>query len=516
MVPMIQNLSTRGDGGCLFQQRPSTRCEPISSILQQLFTAGHPFSTQNNASIQSQQPSFQEFTVYDNDLQNIPPPPSPSYFQPEKPLRPRQYSGATATIQEIEKILHHNAAQATAATAATPDDDDEDEEEDEGADFHPPRQAMNSEESDFDWYEDINIDGAGDRKAQKQRSTWKKLAPFLRMVLLIVIVATHLDPPRGVGRALDTFDGEVVYCLHQQLGRRYHPHGRGSNYTKWVLATIWGLCVFVVPSHVIRPVIADVGWHRIVNKVLGGLIAGALLILLEKILLNKISEGFHRTAYAGRIKVNKYALSVVNQLGISRKIFKRIRPSVGNAFMSMSGGRSTPVPFENVEVVGHDLTPGSDVSDPHPHEPWACPRAQHRPKSDPSRVPDCTSRRGSKNDLLDSADMMGGGLASSEKPRDYATIAVTPSATKRTQRERGANEELVVTDFYPYFDTEDEAKATFAMFNKDSNGDISKKETKEKIFYIYKECKNLHTALRDLSQAVGKLDMIFLSVAFVI
>ncbi|KAF9092897.1 hypothetical protein BGX23_003829 [Mortierella sp. AD031] len=376
-------------------------------------------------------------------------------------------------------------------------------EEDEGADFHPPRQAMNSEESDFDWYEDINIDGAGDkskRKAQKQRSTWKNLAPFLRMVLLIVIVAPTLTLPAVLAELLIHVDDE--YDPNPNVDHD-HELRRIMKHALWVLATIWGLCVFVVLSHVIRPVIADVGWHRIVNKVLGGLIAGALLILLEKILLNKISEGFHRTAYAGRIKVNKYALSVVNRLGISRKNFKRIRPSVGNAFMSMSGGRSTPVPFENVEVVGHDLTPGSGVSDPHPHEPWACPRAQHRPKSDLSCVPDCTSRRGSKNDLLDSADMMGGGLASSEKPRDYATIA-------------GANEELVVTDFYPYFDTEDEAKAAFAMFNKDGNGDISKKETKEKIFYIYKERKNLHTALRDLSQAVGKLDMIFLSVAFVI
>ncbi|ORZ16670.1 Mechanosensitive ion channel-domain-containing protein [Lobosporangium transversale] len=77
-------------------------------------------------------------------------------------------------------------------------------------------------------------------------------------------------------------------------------------------------------------------------------------------------------------------------------------------------------------------------------------------------------------------------------------------------------DELIVQDFYPYFDDEEEAKRAFMIFDKDSNGDISKSEMKEKIFYVYKERKDLHTSLRDLSQAVGKLDIIFLTIVAVI
>jgi hypothetical protein len=77
-------------------------------------------------------------------------------------------------------------------------------------------------------------------------------------------------------------------------------------------------------------------------------------------------------------------------------------------------------------------------------------------------------------------------------------------------------EDLVVENFYPYFSTQEEARTAFAIFDKDGNGDISKSEMKEKIFYVYKERKDLHTSLRDLSQAVGKLNVIFLTIVAVI
>ncbi|KAF9906090.1 hypothetical protein EC991_000957 [Linnemannia zychae] len=535
---------------------------------------------------------------------------------------------APETLQGIEDILHRQnnrqqqlPSQSNNNNANDDDDDDDsedcDEEGHECTDFIPPRQAMNSDESDFDWYEDINIDGdknGNDKKAQRTRSAWKRIAPFVRMVILIVIVAPILALPAVLAEILihvdDDHDADpeiehqhelrrilkhalaltftwlaimwVIICINnwvvdtipaflvqittwvaptkvETLKSRLLIYVGTKRYIKWLLATIWGLCVFLILSHLIHPVIADMGWHRIVSKVLGGLIAGALLILLEKTLLNKISEGFHRTAYADRIKDNKYALSVVDRLGTSRRNMKRSRPGVGSAGVGhgfLSGGRTTPVPFENVEVVsnglGYVLTPGSGVSEP--SQSWL-PHSQKRTKSwEPPRL---TSEgcQASKGDLMDSNSMAAGGPIF-EKPRVQTTIGTTATGIKRTQRERikelnrklhgfamadntptkdinsteyakrtartlfhnlqGANEELVVNDFYPYFGTQDEAKAAFAIFDKDGNGDISKREMKEKIFYIYKERKDLHTALRDLSQAVGKLDMIFLSVAFVI
>jgi hypothetical protein len=56
-------------------------------------------------------------------------------------------------------------------------------------DFVPPRQAMNSDDSDFDWDGDIAMDVSGQvkKKTKTKPSNWKKLSPFLRMVIMILL-----------------------------------------------------------------------------------------------------------------------------------------------------------------------------------------------------------------------------------------------------------------------------------------------------------------------------------------
>jgi hypothetical protein len=77
--------------------------------------------------------------------------------------------------------------------AATKIDMDRIMRQDEAAmnDFVPPRQAMNSDESDFDWDEDIKIDESGQVHKKKENknngSHWRKLSPFLRMVISVLV-----------------------------------------------------------------------------------------------------------------------------------------------------------------------------------------------------------------------------------------------------------------------------------------------------------------------------------------
>ncbi|KAJ2956882.1 hypothetical protein NQZ79_g7318 [Umbelopsis isabellina] len=70
---------------------------------------------------------------------------------------------------------------------------------------------------------------------------------------------------------------------------------------------------------------------------------------------------------------------------------------------------------------------------------------------------------------------------------------------------------LVKEDFEEYFATSEEAKRAFDVFDKNGNGDISKREIRNTTLQTFKERKNLAASLRDLSTASGKLDNILLA-----
>jgi hypothetical protein len=80
----------------------------------------------------------------------------------------------------------------------------------------------------------------------------------------------------------------------------------------------------------------------------------------------------------------------------------------------------------------------------------------------------------------------------------------------------GTSRELTIDDFYKCFDTRTAAEEAFGIFDRDNNGDLSRREMRDVMLRVYKERKDLAAALRDLSQCVGKLDNILLSLALII
>ena len=54
------------------------------------------------------------------------------------------------------------------------------------------------------------------------------------------------------------------------------------------------------------------------------------------------------------------------------------------------------------------------------------------------------------------------------------------------------------------------------MFDKDGNGDISKREMRESVQRIYQERKALVSSLKDVGSIVAKLDVVLLCVALLI
>ncbi|KAG0052691.1 hypothetical protein BGZ83_002210 [Gryganskiella cystojenkinii] len=514
-------------------------------------------------------------------------------------------------------------------------------------DFVPPRQAMNSDESDFDWDEDINIDdkGATNKKKkdkQESNSKWRRLSPFLRMVIMILIgcpiialpailtqylrdddaplpedsTQPHPPVPKGTitmifvwlsfmwgvifltNWGIDIVPVVVVKATSVVSGSRLENIKSRllilvatKKYLKWLLASCWAIGSFALLSK--GPYSrTDEKLNPVFLEVLGSIVAGTTLVFIEKIMLHIISTNFHQTAYADRIKENKYALAVLDRLSSSKKNVKKTggRPTHsrnntdlagGNAagdFGYPSGYRSTlPSRSNSIEMNGmnnntvhsiSNLNSGMTSNDEKEvlHEiqgasspqklseaqilnstPLTTPtdtingangnvnnsrystlvstggRHHHHPRGHRDSK---TPRPENTNNIFKAVNRRLHGIALANKSSPSKDVGSTANAKRLAKtlfynlmrNSHGYHDrvELVVQDFYPYFSTEEDAQAAFTIFDKDGNGDISKSEMKEKIFYVYKERKDLHTSLRDLSQAVGKLDVIFLTIVAVI
>ena len=79
-----------------------------------------------------------------------------------------------------------------------------------------------------------------------------------------------------------------------------------------------------------------------------------------------------------------------------------------------------------------------------------------------------------------------------------------------------AKDVLTPDDFIPYFNSRADAEVAFALFDKDGNGDISKKEMRSAVQRIYRERKALKASLDDMGSAVQKLDGVMLGVCLII
>ncbi|KAG0043407.1 hypothetical protein BGZ83_011454, partial [Gryganskiella cystojenkinii] len=443
--------------------------------------------------------------------------------------------------------------------------------EDSVNDFVPPKQAMNSDDSDFDWDEDINFDDNGqvcDKKKEKPKSTWREISPFLRMLILIIIVAPILALPAVL----------VEVLLHTEIETDPDPSRENRNQLRrvrkdavvtifswlsfmWCIICITNWGIDIIPQLYVRicsvfapakvetfksQMLIFVATKKYVKWLLDACWAVGSFAVLAVVV-------FPLIAYADRIKANKYALSVLDKLGTSRRNVKR---SKNNNFTPM--GRGTTV----ATTPDSNSSSGELTNTPSPAHFRS--RQQSRSNSWDDIMREANRASSPENAMTSAANlnekdtsMTATSNESSERPRSQSVITLpSASAIKRPQRDlfkglnrklhglaradivpakdinstenakrlartlfhnlQGHGDELVVEDFYTYFETEDDAQDAFALFDKDGNGDISKREMKEKIFYIYKERKDLHTSLRDLSQAVGKLDIIFLTIVAVI
>ncbi|KAG8768555.1 hypothetical protein FRC12_005499 [Ceratobasidium sp. 428] len=219
------------------------------------------------------------------------------------------------------------------------------------------------------------------------------------------------------------------------------------------------------------------------------LFAAGIILLVEKLFLQFVAIRFHEEALADRLAENHLALKALDRLSnVTTRGFRR----TGN-----NTGTNSPVSRPGTPDASHVLSGKPELSEKEKAK-------KKRKKAVATVLGDAVAAVA----LKDSKFNKRGEIGSLHSARKLARTLFENLGNVDPGRK-----ELTVEDFYPFFKTEDDAKAAFKVFDKDGNGDISKKEMREAVQRIYRERKALTASLKDMSNVVQKLDGVLLAVA---
>ncbi|KAJ2743368.1 hypothetical protein GGI20_003804 [Coemansia sp. BCRC 34301] len=310
-------------------------------------------------------------------------------------------------------------------------------------------------------------------------------------------------------------------------------------YIKMILISATSLIAFVImfPNSSYRFIgKVDAGsssWDQALFQINMLLLFACTVIGIEKLVLKVIATRFHKSAYKERIEQQAYASWVLDHLNRSREAgAKPAGGSAGNTpyMMSQAGSftHEADATGSRKELLQPTAADGSSAgfagalagneklgsppalgkSHSGSSSFWRntfsgtrSPRQQHQKKSSKSFA---TRLWNIKDRALDGGpDMNSNQYASRLARKLFGAL-------------HNDRDYLVVDDFLPFFEKEEDAIKAFEFFDKDNNGDISKREMRDRVLLIYKERRSLISALSDMSQVVGKLDLFMTIFALVI
>lgn len=226
------------------------------------------------------------------------------------------------------------------------------------------------------------------------------------------------------------------------------------------------------------------------NKVIVSIFVGAILNLIEKIIIQLIAISFHTRTYADRIEINKFQISNLTKLyAYSREMISEKDEDFEEHGSGTQSGTKTPL-----NVAGTALKVG---------------------KKTLNKVGDMAGAV--------AGDFTGKKINKSSHPHQVVlTLLGTNTGGQVLARRlyrtfvREGFETVFSGDLKSAFDNNEEAEAAFTMFDKDMNGDISMEELEAVCVEIGRERKSITASLKDLDSVVSRLDAVLFFIVCVV
>ncbi|KAI9278952.1 Mechanosensitive ion channel-domain-containing protein [Phascolomyces articulosus] len=268
------------------------------------------------------------------------------------------------------------------------------------------------------------------------------------------------------------------------------------------------------------------GYSAVITKVFACIFVASCWLFVQKIVVQFIATRFHREAFSDRLRDNKYALKILDTLSKSEARKSRPetnglrsrRPNSGGSDKSNSSHDDRYSTSSYTTSYSHGNNNHYNKTNNKHHAGAEIfgqfqKRIQNIVLTDQPQIRSKIDRNKVDINSIEYAKKVAKKLFYSLAYPHHA--GMIPSHIPQEELENSKTS-LDLSHFEPYFPNgREEAERAFAVFDRDGNGNLTRREFRDTVLQIYKERKALSQSMRDTGQALGKIDTMLLLISIV-